>query len=294
MYIKLGTEFGSAAIRSCLHSQFLNEPVSEKEIDAMIVVSSSGMATPSLDARMMNQLPFSIHTKRIPIWGLGCAGGAAGLSRAYEYCRAFPEENVLVVCIELCSLTFQRNDHSKSNLIGTSLFADGVSCTLVSGEHSALLKRVAKPVRPVVKAVHSTLMPNSEEVMGWEVKDSGLHVVFSKSIPAVVEKWLKPNVEQFLQGQGLELGQVDAFIAHPGGKKRYWKLTKRPCHCRRKKTEQSRKVLRANGNMSSPTVMYVLKQFMEQRREPGDYGLVTALGPGFCSELALLQWEAIH
>lgn len=105
----------------------------------------------------------------------------------------------------------------------------------MSGEHSALLKRVAKPVRPVVKAVHSTLMPNSEEVMGWEVKDSGLHVVFSKSIPAVVEKWLKPNVEQFLQGQGLELGQVDAFIAHPGGKKRYWKLTKRPCHCRRKK-----------------------------------------------------------
>lgn len=89
LYIKLGTEFGSAAIRSCLHSQFLNEPVSEKEIDAMIVVSSSGMATPSLDARMMNQLPFSIHTKRIPIWGLGCAGGAAGLSRAYEYCRAF-------------------------------------------------------------------------------------------------------------------------------------------------------------------------------------------------------------
>ncbi|WP_368505820.1 type III polyketide synthase [Alkalihalophilus sp. As8PL] len=294
LYIELATKYGAEAIKNCLNNRlFLKEEVDVKEIDAIILVSSSGMSTPSIDARIMNVLPFSPHTKRIPIWGLGCAGGAAGISRAYEYCRAYPESNVLVVCIELCSLTFQRNDRSKSNLVGTSLFADGIACALVSGDHSSMVHNSNRSVRPVIRQTMSTLMPDSEEVMGWDVKDTGLHVVFSRDIPSIIKNWLKPNVEEFLVRNNLEAGQIDAFVAHPGGKK-VLEAYEETLSIPKSMTEVSREVLNKHGNMSSPTVLYVLEQFMNQEMEPGSYGLMAALGPGFCSELVLLQWEAMQ
>ncbi|WP_100371646.1 type III polyketide synthase [Bacillus sp. FJAT-45037] len=294
LYIELATKYGAEGIMKCVTNRlFLQEDVQLEEIDAIILVSSSGMSTPSIDARIMNVLPFSPHTKRIPLWGLGCAGGAAGISRAFEYCKAYPESNVLVVCIELCSLTFQRNDRSKSNLVGTSLFADGIACALVSGDESMMINNIAKSVRPVIKSTLSTLMPHSEEVMGWDVKDTGLHVVFSRDIPLIIKKWLKPNVEDFLMKNGIESGQIDAFVAHPGGKKvleAYEETLSMP----ESMTEISREVLQKHGNMSSPTVLYVLEKFMQVEREPGAYGLMAALGPGFCSELVLIQWEGVH
>lgn len=162
----------------------------------------------------MNVLPFSPHTKRIPIWGLGCAGGAAGIARAYEYCMAFPNAKVLVIAAEFCSLTFQENDHTKSNLIGTSLFSDGVACICVAGDKAADAE-----VRPRVIATQSALMPNSEEVMGWDIRDDGLFVVFSKDIPSLIQSWLKPQVQSFLQKHHLSISDIHHFIAHPGGKK---------------------------------------------------------------------------
>ena len=132
LYIKLAVDYGVNVIESCLsNTTFLEQPLTPSEIDAIIFVSSTGISTPSIDARIMNRLAFSDRMKRIPIWGLGCAGGAAGISRAFDYCLAHPDEKVLVVCVELCSLTFQQNDFSKSNLVGASLFAEGVSCLLV-------------------------------------------------------------------------------------------------------------------------------------------------------------------
>ncbi|WP_413376200.1 type III polyketide synthase [Alkalihalobacillus sp. 1P02AB] len=294
LYIELATEFGVEAIKTCLQNEaFLKEPIEEKEIDAIVLVTSSGMSTPSLDARIMNQMNFSPHTKRIPLWGLGCAGGAIGISRAFEYARAYPEQNILVCCIELCSLTFQKNDRSKSNLIGASLFADGVACALICGEHSSLIQKAKNPLRPTITATHSTLMPDSEGIMGWDVKDTGLHVVFSRDIPSVVENWFKPNVEGFLHEYGLEIGQIDSFVAHPGGKKvldAYEASLAIPTTL----TEEARDVLRMNGNMSSPTVLYVLEECMKKERQSGDIGLMAALGPGFCSELVLLKWEGVH
>ncbi|GAE27537.1 chalcone synthase [Halalkalibacter wakoensis JCM 9140] len=220
LYIDLATRFSVEAIQRCLQNEvFLKEKVEESEIDAIILVSSSGMSTPSLDARIMNHLPFSPHTKRIPLWGLGCAGGSAGVSRAYEYCTAFPKENVLVVCVELCSLTFQKNDHSKSNLVGTSLFADGVACALIAGNDSHLGDLTQKPVSPTILSTQSTLMPSSEDVMGWDVKDTGLHVVFSRDIPSIIKSWLGPNVSTFLENNQINRKDLSAFVAHPGGKK---------------------------------------------------------------------------
>ena len=164
----------------------------------------------------MNLLPFRDDTKRVPIWGLGCAGGAAGISRAYEYCLAYPTANVLVLSVELCSLTFQKDDYSKSNLVGASLFSDGVACALVAGDYSNI--KANQPM-PKIIATSSKFMPDSEDVMGWDVKNSGLHVIFSKSIPSIITKWLGPFVHEFLSVNELTKDDITHFVAHPGGKK---------------------------------------------------------------------------
>ncbi len=289
-YIEKAVAYGAEAIHNCLRNQhLLANMISPQEIDALFFISSSGIATPSIEARIMNKMDFGPHTKRIPIWGLGCAGGASGLARAFDYCKAYPKAKVLVLAVELCSLTFQKNDFTKSNLIGTSLFADGTACVCVSGdevEHHSTTN-----VLPTFVSSQSTLMADSEDVMGWDIKNTGLHVIFSKDIPSIVKSWLKGNVDDFLHANQLEINDTKHFIAHPGGKKvldAYEAALEIPSSM----TDIAREVLRRQGNMSSVTVLYVLKEFMEkQLGKEGDYGLVTALGPGFSSELVLLQWR---
>lgn len=292
LYINQALACSIDAVQDCLHAEtLLDEAVACEDIDAIFFVSTTGFSTPSIEAKLMNHLPFSPHTKRMPIWGLGCAGGASGLSRAHEYCLAYPQANVLVVAVELCSLTFQPDDRSKSNLIGTSLFADGAACALVSGDDSALLANAALDSRPHVLATQSTFMPDSEEVMGWNVRDEGLYVVFSRSIPGLIEGWLRPDVTAFLDRHGLGLEHVSHLIAHPGGRK-VLEAYESSLALPEGMTTPSREVLRHYGNMSSPTVLYVLKEHMEKNIAAGDFGVATALGPGFSSELLLLQWEA--
>lgn len=289
VYIQSAVELGSKAIENCLTSEsFLTEKIPFSEIDAIFTVSSTGIATPSIEARIMNVLPFSPHTKRIPLWGLGCAGGASGLARAYEYCLAFPTAKVLVLAIEFCSLTFQRNDHSKSNLIGTSLFADGVACALLVGDEVERSKFQKVSSVPAVLSTQSMTVRNSTDVMGWDVKDDGLFVVFSKDIPTIIKQELKPAVFQFLSSIGQQMSNINHFIAHPGGKKvldAYEESLAIPSSM----TDISRQVLKEFGNMSSVTILYVLKKFMEIGKL-GEMGLATALGPGFSSELLLLRW----
>nr|WP_263325963.1 3-oxoacyl-[acyl-carrier-protein] synthase III C-terminal domain-containing protein [Neobacillus sp. Marseille-Q6967] len=288
-YIESAVFLGVKAIENCLSNRiFLDREVDYEEIDAIFYISTTGLSTPSIEARIMNVLPFRTNTKRVPIWGLGCAGGAAGLSRAFEYCLAFPEAKVLVLSVELCGLTFQRNDLSKSNLIGTSLFADGAACVLVCGEKVEGLKKRAVPV---IVNTQSTIMPASLDVMGWEIKNQGLFVVFSRDIPTIIENWLKPNVSKFLAENKVDLNQIEHFIAHPGGKKvidAYLTSLELPATM----TDISLDVLKNHGNMSSATIFYVLKRYMEMDVLPGAYGLCTALGPGFSSELLLVRWES--
>jgi alkylresorcinol/alkylpyrone synthase len=289
-YIESAVKLGAEAITKCLsNEEFLKEEVFLEDIHAIFTISSSGLATPSLEARIMNILPSSQYTKRVPIWGLGCAGGASGLSRAYEYCLAYPKAKVLVLSIELCSLTFQRNDRSKSNLIGTSLFADGVACALVCGEDSGYESFIKKQSAPAIIGTQSTTMPNSLDVMGWDIRNEGLYVVFSKDIPSIIENWLQPNVIRFLEANGYGVADLDHFIAHPGGKKvleAYVSALNLP----EEMIQISLNVLKEYGNMSSATILYVLRRFMKTARE-GDLGLAAALGPGFSSELLLMRWE---
>ncbi|MFJ7725609.1 type III polyketide synthase [Neobacillus sp. NPDC097160] len=290
-YIESAVKLGKEAIVKCLNNDnFLKENIPYEEIDAIFFISSTGISTPSIEARIMNQLPFNPHTQRVPVWGLGCAGGAAGLSRAFEYCLAFPKARVIVLSVELCSLTFQKNDLSKSNLIGTSLFADGIACALVCGDDVNVEELSKKAASPSIIATQSTLMPDSLDVMGWELRNTGLFVVFSRDIPQIVEGWLRPNVRDFLAEHKIELEQIDCFIAHPGGKKvldAYVKALDIPSSM----NEISLEVLKQYGNMSSATIFYVLKRYMEMDIPKNAIGLGTALGPGFSSELLLLRWN---
>ncbi|MER2079160.1 type III polyketide synthase [Psychrobacillus psychrotolerans] len=288
LYIELATQYSVEVIQRCLNSnEFLKTPLHPSEIDAIFFVSSTGISTPSIDARVMNHLPFSDRMKRIPLWGLGCAGGASGISRAFDYCKAHPTSKVLVVCIELCSLTFQPNDFSKSNLIGASLFADGAACALVCGDEVKLT--TTKSV-PHITATASKWMPHSEDVMGWDIKNNGLHVVFSKSIPSIISTWLGPFIDEFLSEQHIKKEQLANFVAHPGGKK-VLQAYEQTLQLTEEHTNISRDVLKKHGNMSSPTVLYVLEQFMKKQRSNDELGLLVALGPGFCGEAILLNWR---
>ena len=276
-------------IQRCLNNRsFLQNDISTEDIDAIVFVSSTGISTPSIDARVMNILPFSDQIVRIPIWGLGCAGGAAGISRASDYCKAYPDAKVLVICVELCSLTFQKEDYTKSNLVGSSLFADGAACVLICGDNVEL--KQDKPT-PYILGSGSKWMPKSEDVMGWNVKRGGLHVVFSKSIPVIISDWLGPFIHEFLSNYNVLPEQIVNFVAHPGGKK-VLNAYEEALHLTKDHTAVSREILKTHGNMSSPTVLYVLEQFMLKENKSNTLGLLVALGPGFSGEAVLLEWRA--
>ncbi|MTH52107.1 type III polyketide synthase [Bacillus mangrovi] len=291
-YIEHAAAFGAEAVQAAMtNPAYLSEPFDFQAIDALFFVSTTGLSTPSIDAKIMNRLPFKETTKRIPIWGLGCAGGAAGLSRAMDYCKAYPEANVLVLAVELCSLTFQKGDLTKSNLIGTSLFADGAACMVIAGEKSSALKKSALPYVPVITASRSVLMKNSEDVMGWDIEDDGLHVIFSRDIPSIIKEWLGPNVREFLQEQNIDCEEIGMFLAHPGGKKVLDAYIE-TLDLEHEAIAHSREILKSYGNMSSVTVLYVIGRAMSERfsSRPAK-SLSGALGPGFSAELLLLDWE---
>jgi alkylresorcinol/alkylpyrone synthase len=279
-YIEMSCQLAEDAIHQCLEQA----NVHAKQIDHIIFVSSTGIATPSIDAYLINQLGLSTNIKRTPIWGLGCAGGVSGLARANEYANSFPTARVLFVAVELCSLTYRPQDSSKSNFVATSLFGDGAAAVLLVGEevphHSSA---------PAVMESMSTIWTDSLDVMGWEVVDDGLKVIFSKDIPILVERQIKPVVDAFLTNCELIIDDITYMISHPGGKKvleAYESALQLP----KDKFLFSYDVLKHFGNMSSVTVLFVLQQVLQTNPSSG-YGLMTALGPGFSSELLLLDWN---
>ncbi len=293
-YIECSIKLGAQAIENCVTNKtFLKQNMKLEEIEALFYISSTGLATPTIDARIMNVLPFSSHTKRIPLWGLGCAGGAAGLARAFEYCKAFPKAKVLVLAVELCSLTFQRNDLSKSNLIGTSLFADGAACALIAGDEVDISAMSSLSILPSYIDSQSTLMKDSEDVMGWDVRNEGLYVIFSKDIPSIISTWFHPNVKEFLMKNHTQLSDLSHFIVHPGGKK-VLEAYEYALGIDARKMQISFDILREYGNMSSATVLYVLQKYVQTVNKSDELGLIGALGPGFSSELVLLRWENIQ
>lgn len=279
LYVSSAHDLASEAILRCLEPTGL----SPSDIDHLIFVSTTGIATPSIDARLVHHLKMNPHVRRTPIWGLGCAGGVAGLSRAADFARAKPESRIIIVAVELCTLTFLLNDHSRSNLIATSLFGDGAAAVLVTGEHTEW-------TGPMIIGETSVTWPDSLDVMGWEVVEDGLKVVISKEIPAIVGRHIRPLMEDFLAHYGLTTQDVRHYITHPGGP-RVIDGYKEALGLEEMQVSHPRSVLKEYGNMSSPTVLFILKRFLDQLRDSrNEYGIASAMGPGFSAEMVLLKW----
>tara|TARA_R110000868_G_scaffold24387_1_gene96369 strand:- start:1277 stop:2353 length:1077 start_codon:yes stop_codon:yes gene_type:complete len=251
-----------------------------RDVDALVTVSTTGIATPSLDARLFERLPFRAETTRLPIFGLGCAGGVNGLARAAEIAQARPGAKVLFLVVELCGLTFRGADLSKSNVIATALFGDGAAAALISTDGPGL--RITR------SGEHT--WPKSLDVMGWTVEEDGLGVVFSRDIPHLVETELPPVLQRYLAQDNLGLGHIDAFVAHPGGEK---VVTALETVFGRKLggLEHCRAVLRDYGNMSAATVLFVLRRTLDAgfANKPGRRALMSALGPGFTAGFLTLE-----
>ncbi|MCT2537331.1 type III polyketide synthase [Aquibacillus koreensis] len=289
LYQMKAIEHSVDAIDQCLaEPDFLKNPIPYEAIDAIIFVSSTGVSTPSIDAYIMNERSFRDDVIRMPLWGLGCAGGASGLARANEWLSFNPKGSVLVVGIELCGLTFQKNDHKKSNFIGTALFGDGISAALVLGESSPFL-RERKKACPVMAKSSSRLKKNAVDVMGWDITDNGFEVVFAKSIPTLVENFWNDHVHSFLDQLGWSKQELSFLVAHPGGKKVLQSI-EAVLDVSQKELKYSYQVLKNHGNMSSVTVFYILKEWMKEDLKGGERSLLSALGPGFSSELLSLEW----
>ena len=277
LYIKHALDLSEKAATRALDKA----GVAPEEVGAIYFVSTTGISTPSLDSKLIFRLGLSEQTRRVPVWGLGCAGGAGGLARAADYVRAYPEKPVLLVGVELCGLTFVRGDRSKSNLVGTSLFADGAAAVLLGGE--------AGGRGPELHGSYSTTWPETEDVMGWDLVEAGLQVRFAKSVPQIVHEKMRGNLQDACLSLGLGLENLRHFVLHPGGTK-VLEAYEETLRLEPGELELSWEILRNYGNMSSVSVLFVLERFLEDYPAgSGEYGSISALGPGFSAEHVLFR-----
>lgn len=270
LYVHHALDLICEAARSCL----AESGCAADEVDGVVVVSTTGIATPSLDALLMERLGLRRDVLRLPIFGLGCAGGVLGLAPAAAMARG--GRTVLVVVVELCALTFRRGDSSKSNIIAAALFGDGAAAMLIRGDGDG----------PALGASGSHTWPDSLGVMGWHVEDDGLGVLFSRDIPALVRRDLRAATDRFLAGRQLSRSLVDRYVCHPGGAK-VIEAIEEALGLDDGQLSDARAVLRGYGNMSAVTVLFVL----ERQLRGGLRGrtLMLALGPGFTVGFQVLE-----
>ena len=253
-----------------------------QDIDLIITVSCTGVMIPSLDAHLMNQMPFRPDARRLPITELGCAAGSAALGRAADYIRAYPESNVLLIAVELPSLTFQRNDLSPAHLISCILFGDGAAGAVLTGRNAPGLQ---------ILDSHSHLIPNSLDAMGFDLRDSGFHIVLSKNVPQLIRDEIGGVLANFLGRHQMTRDDLSFFILHPGGQK-LLAFVEEELSLTTQHTCTSWKVLGKYGNLSSATVLFVANEFLSgPPPQHGERGLLAAFGPGFSTEMALLEWN---
>lgn len=255
-----------------------------RDVDAIFFASVTGIASPSIDARLVNRMGLRPDVKRVPIFGLGCVAGAATISRAADYVLAFPDQVAAVVCVELCSLTLQRDDVSVANLISSGLFGDGASAAVVVGSLRS------EGDGPTVRATRSVFYPDTEDVMGWQISQSGFRIVLSPSVPSLALERIAGDVDAFLTDRGVDRTQIRSWVCHPGGPKVLLAMQK-ALGLENGELELSWESLRRVGNLSSASVLAILGETMDkQPPAPGSLGMLLAMGPGFCSELVLLSW----
>jgi len=278
-WIKVACELGEQALCVALH----NAGVEPAELGAIFFTTVTGVASPSIDALLINRMGINRNIRRVPIFGLGCVAGAAGIARAADYVRAYPAQAAALVSVELCSLTLQRGDLSVANLISSGLFADGSAAVVVTGEERG-------STGPRILATRSVFYPDTEEMMGWNVSERGFRIVLSVEVPKLIRDNLGHDVDSFLADNGHQRSDLRSWVLHTGGPK-ILEATADALDLHNGELDPSWECLRKVGNLSSASVLVVLEDVMRHRRpEPGSLGLLAAMGPGFCSELILLQW----
>ena len=255
-FIATSLKYSVQAAHNCIAAA----GVHKNEITDILFVSSTGLATPSMDALIINEMRLNQHINRTPIFGLGCGGGVSGVGKANAIAKGNPDAVVLLIAVELCSLTFLRNDYSKSNFIASSLFSDGIAAVIVKGDNHNQRSNLVSVV-----ASGSKLYYDSLNIMGWEFLDEGFKVIFSKDIPAFIHKNVKHDAKAFLARHGLELGDIQNFVFHPGGKK-VLAAYDEALGLKQHDLYNTREIMANYGNMSSVTVLYVLERF--RRRFP--------------------------
>ncbi|MFJ5274496.1 type III polyketide synthase [Streptomyces sp. NPDC088358] len=281
VFIAAATDLGAKAVRDALHLA----GQSAADVDLLVFTSVTGIATPSIDARLAGRVGLRPDVKRLPLFGLGCAGGAAGLARMHDHLLGRPDDVAVLLSVELCSLTFQRDDASMANMVATGLFGDGAAAVVAHGAN-----RPAGTDGPTIVDTRSHLYPDTGRVMGWDIKNSGFQVVLDPRVPDVVRRYLADDVEGFLGDHGLKPKDVTAWVCHPGGPKVLEAVTE-ALDLPDDALDVTWRHLADVGNLSSSSVLHVLRDTLAERRPPpGTAGVLLAMGPGFACELVLLRW----
>jgi alkylresorcinol/alkylpyrone synthase len=284
IWIRVAQELGEQAL--CVALQ--NAGLQPTDLGCLLFTTVTGVASPSIDALLINRMGLPANIRRTPIFGLGCVAGAAGIARASDYVRAYPKQAAALVSVELCSLTLQREDLSVANLISSGLFADGAAAVIVTGpEFESSGPEISGPK---ILATRSVFYPSTEEMMGWNISEKGFRIILSTEVPTLIRENLGRDVDAFLADNGRKRSDLKSFVLHTGGPK-VLDASADALGLHNGQLDASWDCLRKVGNLSSASVLCVLEDVMKNRRpEPGTLGLLAAMGPGFCSELLLLEW----
>lgn len=278
-FIKVSLEI----LKIAMTELFQNSGLNPSDISFLASTTVTGLAVPSLEARLMNEFDFRTDTKRLPLFGLGCLAGVAGIARVSEYLRAFPKEAAIFMSSELCTLTTQLNDTSVANFISTGLFGDGAAMVLMVGDEHPL----AKKCELEIVSSQSDFFPQSEHMMGWEIVDSGFKIVLHSGVPEIVQKNIPGALDKFLQTNQVHKKDIGFYVSHPGGPK-VLEAMESALQLTNGELALSWESLKNIGNLSSASVLMILAETIKQKRM-NNYGLMVAMGPAFCSEMILLK-----